>query len=104
MEPQFVERSEMVLVGIVGTSEDVSQLDIAGLWQRFDQHSGRIKHQIEGKKEAADGQVELLVQYDPDDIGAAVGSQGPEHSTGTRSDEHPACQGGENGVLYRNCK
>jgi predicted transcriptional regulator YdeE len=49
MEPIFVEKPEMILVGLIGCSSDVSQLDIHGLWQRFTEHSKNIKHQIEGK-------------------------------------------------------
>jgi hypothetical protein len=49
MEPQFVEKPEMIFIGIVGCGSDVSQLDIYGLWQRFDEHSQNIKHQFEGK-------------------------------------------------------
>jgi AraC family transcriptional regulator len=49
MEPHFVEKPEMILVGIVGCGSDVGQLDIHGLWQRFEAHSKDIKHQIEGK-------------------------------------------------------
>jgi AraC family transcriptional regulator len=49
MEPQFIDKSEIILVGIVGCGSDVSQLDIYGLWQRFNEYSKNIKHQIEGK-------------------------------------------------------
>ena len=60
MEPQFVEKPEMILVGIVGCGSDVSQLDIFGLWQRFGEHSKSIKHQIEGKSYELHIQEETL--------------------------------------------
>ncbi len=49
MEPRFVEKPEMTFVGIVGFSPDVRQLDISGLWERFNERSKSIKHQVEGK-------------------------------------------------------
>lgn len=49
MEPQIVEKPEMRFVGLVGCGADVSQLDISGLWQRFNDHAGNIKNQVEGR-------------------------------------------------------
>lgn len=49
MQPEFVKKPEMTLVGIVGCGADVSQLDICGLWERFDAHSKHIKNQVEGR-------------------------------------------------------
>jgi len=49
MKPEFVKKPEMTLVGLVGCGADVSELDICGLWERFDTHSKEIKHQVEGK-------------------------------------------------------
>lgn len=49
MNPRFVDRPEMIIVGIVGCSSDVSEMDIYGLWQRFEKNSRYIKHQIAGK-------------------------------------------------------
>jgi AraC family transcriptional regulator len=49
MPPEFVKKPEMTLVGLVGCAPDVSQLDICGLWERYDAHSKHIKHQVEGK-------------------------------------------------------
>ena len=49
MKPQFINKPEMILVGIVGCGSDVSQIDIAGLWRRFDEHSRYIEHQVKGK-------------------------------------------------------
>lgn len=52
MEPQLVEKPEMTLVGVVGCGSSVSDLDIAGLWKRFDDEHGKsvkIKHQVEEK-------------------------------------------------------
>jgi AraC family transcriptional regulator len=60
MEPQFVDKHEMIFIGIVGCSSDVSQLDICGLWERFNEHSQNIKHQIEGKNYELHIQEETL--------------------------------------------
>jgi len=50
MKPEFIEKPEMTLVGLVGCAPEVGKLDIGGLWQRFDErHSLSIKHQVEGK-------------------------------------------------------
>ncbi len=50
MKPEFVKKPEMTLVGLVGCAPEVGQLDIVGLWQRFeDNHSRSIKHEVEGK-------------------------------------------------------
>lgn len=49
MEPQFIEKPEIMLVGLIGCGSDVRQIDISGLWQRFGEHSKTINHQIEGK-------------------------------------------------------
>jgi len=49
MEPEVVNIPEMTFVGIIGCGSDVSQIEIAGLWQRFDQHRENIKHQVEQK-------------------------------------------------------
>ena len=50
MEPRFVEKPEMTLVGIVGCGSTVGELDIHGLWKRFiDEHGESIKHQVKGK-------------------------------------------------------
>lgn len=49
MEPECVKKPEMTLVGIVGCGSDVSQLDICGLWERFEKQREHIKHQVEGK-------------------------------------------------------
>jgi AraC family transcriptional regulator len=48
MEPQFVDKPEMTLVGIVGCASDVNHLDIHGLWERFSEQSEEIRHPIEG--------------------------------------------------------
>jgi predicted transcriptional regulator YdeE len=47
MEPRIVERTEMILVGIVGSASDVGKLDIPGLWERFESHFDSIKHRVE---------------------------------------------------------
>jgi len=49
MKPRIVSKPEMTLVGLVGCAADVSQLDICGLWERFDGHLKHIRHQVEGK-------------------------------------------------------
>ncbi|MFO7712120.1 MAG: GyrI-like domain-containing protein [Dehalococcoidia bacterium] len=49
MHPEFVKKPEMTLVGFVGCGADVSQLDICGLWKRFDAHSKHIKNQVEDR-------------------------------------------------------
>lgn len=49
MKPELVKKPEMTLVGLVGCAAHVSQLDICGLWERFDGHSKSIRHQVEGK-------------------------------------------------------
>ena len=46
MEPGFVEKPEMTLVGIVGCAPDVGQLDIRGLWERFIRQSEKVPHRI----------------------------------------------------------
>lgn len=48
MEPEIIEKPEMTLVGIVGCGSDVTDLDILGLWQRFDTHEKQIQHRVEG--------------------------------------------------------
>ena len=48
MEPDIVERPAMTLAGIVGCGIDVTDLDIPGLWERFEGHAESIDHQIEG--------------------------------------------------------
>ncbi len=49
MKPELVKKPEMTLVGLVGCAAHVSQLDICGLWERFDGHSKDIRHQFEGR-------------------------------------------------------
>ena len=49
MEPKIVEKPEMILVGIVGCGSGVRDIDIHGLWQRFEKQSKDIKHGVEGK-------------------------------------------------------
>jgi len=50
MRPEFVNKPEMTLVGLIGCAPEVGQLDIGGLWQRYeDRHSRSIKHEVEGK-------------------------------------------------------
>ena len=49
MQPQFVSKPEMTLVGIVGCGSDVTKIDICGLWERFDGQSEHVKHQAKGK-------------------------------------------------------
>jgi AraC family transcriptional regulator len=46
MEPRFVERPGIMLVGIVGASSDVGKLDIVGLWERFDKQHKNIRHRV----------------------------------------------------------
>ena len=60
MEPQFIKKCEMILIGVVGCGSDVSQLDIHRLWQRFGEHSQVIKHRIEGKEYELHIQEETL--------------------------------------------
>lgn len=49
MEPQVVKKSEFMIAGIVGTGSTVTDIDIAGLWERFIAVQPDIKHQIEEK-------------------------------------------------------
>ena len=50
MKPEFVKKPEVTLVGLIGCAPEVGQLDIGGLWQRYeDRHSRSIKHEVEGK-------------------------------------------------------
>ena len=48
MEPRFVDKPELILVGVVGCASDVSQLDIHALWERFGQHDPNIQHKVAG--------------------------------------------------------
>ena len=45
--PKIVERTEMTLVGIVGTGRSVSEIDIAGLWERFISVEPEISHKVD---------------------------------------------------------
>lgn len=49
MEPEIKKLPELTLVGIVGCGPDVSQVDIAGLWERFIQQDASVQHQVEEK-------------------------------------------------------
>lgn len=44
MEIHIIELQPMILVGVVGTGESVSEIDIAGLWDRFVSHEEKIQH------------------------------------------------------------
>jgi len=48
MEHEIIEKPKMTPVGIVGCGSDVTDLDIPGLWQRFDEHEESIRHRIGG--------------------------------------------------------
>ncbi len=61
MRPEIMTRSEMTLVGIVGTGESVSDVDIAGLWERFI----ALEPEIPQKVDAETG-YELHIQIDAD--------------------------------------
>lgn len=46
MEPQIITKDQMSLVGIIGSSADVSGLNIHGLWERFGEYDQNIKNQV----------------------------------------------------------
>ena len=46
MKPEIIERSAMTLAGIVGAGESVSEIDIAGLWERFIANEPEIPHKV----------------------------------------------------------
>ena len=50
MQPEIVDRPEMILAGIVATSTSVSELDIAGLWDRFIEQCPNISNQVNEEK------------------------------------------------------
>ena len=45
-DPKIIEKSEMILIGIVGCGVDVRDIDISGLWQRFTEQEHQIKHVV----------------------------------------------------------
>ncbi len=47
MNPEIIEKSEMILGGIAASSENVSELDIGGLWERFIEQSDKIPYQVD---------------------------------------------------------
>ena len=59
MEPKLVEQPGLMLVGIVDAAPNVTELDIHGLWERFQVGSDVIKHQVEGAGYELHVQVEL---------------------------------------------
>jgi predicted transcriptional regulator YdeE len=48
MDPKIVERPQLMLAGVVGGAPDVSELDIAAIWDRFIKVSEGIAHTVEG--------------------------------------------------------
>ena len=46
MNPQIVEKPEMILAGIVGTGKSVSDLDIHSQWIKFEKAAEDLKHQV----------------------------------------------------------
>ena len=45
-DPIIIEKSAMILVGIVGSGADVRDIDISNLWQRFTEQEHQIKHVV----------------------------------------------------------
>lgn len=50
MVPEIMEKPEMILAGIVASSANVSELDIAGLWDRFILESAKLPYQVDEEK------------------------------------------------------
>jgi AraC family transcriptional regulator len=50
MQLEIIERSEMILAGIVDSGAHVSQINIAGLWDRFIEQSDDISNQVDSDK------------------------------------------------------
>ena len=50
MQLEIIERSEMILAGIVDSGAHVSQINIAGLWDRFIEQSDKIPNQVDADK------------------------------------------------------
>ena len=50
MQPEIVDRPEMILAGIAASSASVSELDIAGLWDRFIEQNPHISYQVDEEK------------------------------------------------------
>jgi len=49
LRPEIVTRSQMTLVGIVGTGQSVSDIDIARLWERFVANEPGIPHKVDAE-------------------------------------------------------
>ncbi len=47
MHPEIIKRKPMTLVGLVGTGENVGDIDIAGLWRRFTAQEDAIPQQVD---------------------------------------------------------
>lgn len=50
MQPEITQLDPMTLVGLVATGQNVGDIDIAGLWQRFIAQSEMINHQVDPGK------------------------------------------------------
>jgi AraC family transcriptional regulator len=48
-EPRIAKQDEMILVGIVASAPDVGEIDIHGLWERFETYFDSIKHRVGDK-------------------------------------------------------
>ena len=48
-EPRIVKKGEMLLVGMVSSGSDVGEIDIHGLWERFETHFEGISHRVGDK-------------------------------------------------------
>lgn len=49
MNPQFIEKPAVTLVGIVGTGSSVGDLNMTKLWQRFARHKSNIPKRLDKK-------------------------------------------------------
>lgn len=47
MKTEIIEQKPLTLIGLVETGENISDIDIAGLWQRFTIQGEDIQHQVD---------------------------------------------------------
>lgn len=48
MKPEIVDRSMMLLAGVVNCGKDVTEIDIHNLWQIYEQSEAGIQHRVDG--------------------------------------------------------
>jgi len=49
MEPEIVERTKLLLAGVINTGKDVGNIDIQNLWNVFEKSESSIPNHIKGK-------------------------------------------------------